>query len=126
MSYPLISQVEWAFGKYDSYILHPNGSLVGTVHPSGYAYKVNNKPDPTQNNNILFISSRNQQCSGFWFVCASLPKPYKSMKTSVLFAAELILLMGVRYVTTTLYRPDKILLLLNKERPITDGYYRSF
>lgn len=51
------------------------------------------------------LSSCNQQCAGLWFICASLQQPYKSYKTGDKFSAELILLMGVKSFTTSLYCP---------------------
>ena len=56
--------------------------------------------------NLLFLSSRNQKCSGAWFVCASLPHSYKYMTNNANFLCELILLMGVTSNTYTLHTPE--------------------
>ena len=56
--------------------------------------------------NLLFLSSCNQKCSGAWFVCASLPRPYKYMSNDVNFLCELILLMGATSKTYTLHTPE--------------------
>jgi hypothetical protein len=46
--------------------------MIGTVHPPGLAWQVNNDelviPDE-----MTFLSSRNQLCRGRWFVAALLP-----------------------------------------------------
>ena len=106
MAYPFVTPVPWALGRYDSYTLYPDGSLVGTIHPPGLAFEVNDNQDLLPMDNLLFLSSRNQKCSGAWFVCASLPRPYKSMTTQPNFLCELILLMGARSNTSTLHKPD--------------------
>jgi hypothetical protein len=56
--------------------------------------------------NLLFISSRIQRCAGAWFVCASLPRPYKYMTSEQNFLCELILLMGVRSSMSSLHDPQ--------------------
>ena len=109
--HPTLSEVKWSKGKYDSYYLQQDGFFFGTVHPPGYAYEVNYTPDPIPNNNLVFISSRNQQQSrGAFFICASLPRPYKRIKPSTKeFECDLILLLGAKSVSTSLFHP-KILL----------------
>ena len=59
-------------GKYNSYSLHPNGTLVGLINPPGLAYCVNKDPRLTVDDNILFLLSQNQRCKGKWFVSAML------------------------------------------------------
>jgi len=39
MVYPIVTPVPWALGRYDSYTLYPNGTLVGTIHPPGLVFK---------------------------------------------------------------------------------------
>jgi hypothetical protein len=39
MAYPIVTPVSWALGRYDSYTLHPDGTLVGTIHPPGLAFE---------------------------------------------------------------------------------------
>ena len=68
MAYPFVTPVPWALGRYDSYTLYPDGSLVGTIHPPGLAFEVNDNQDLLPMDNLLFLSSRNQKCSGAWFV----------------------------------------------------------
>ena len=105
--YPFVSPVHWARGRYDSYTLYPDGALVGTIHPPGLAYELKGNQDllpPTDN--LVFLSSRNQKCSGGGFICASLPRAFKYMTSKPNFPCELILLMGVRSNTSTLHNPD--------------------
>jgi len=56
---PTLTPVAWSKGRYDSYVLRPDGSMIGTVHPPGLAWQVNNDelaiPDE-----MTFLSSRNQ------------------------------------------------------------------
>ena len=106
MAYPFVTPVPWALGRYDSYTLYPDGSLVGTIHPPGLAFEANDNKDLPPMDNLLFLSSRNQKCSGSWFVCASLPRPYKYMSNDVNFLCELILLMGATSKTYTLHTPE--------------------
>jgi len=94
MVYPIVTPVSWALGRYDSYTLYPNGSLVGTIHSPGLAFKQIANQHFSDMDNLLFLASRNQKCSGAWFVCASLPRPYKYMTNDAHFLCELILLIG--------------------------------
>jgi len=91
---PTLTPVAWSKGRYDSYVLRPDGSMIGTVHPPGLAWQVNNDelaiPDE-----MTFISSRNQLCRGRWFVAALLPCPFRRMQTGS-FSCQLILVMGVK------------------------------
>ena len=94
---PILTEVAWSKGRYDSYVLSPDGSMIGTVHPPGLAWRVNNN----KNNLIIpdemtFLSSRNQRCRGRWFVAALLPCPLKCQPTGSSFFCELILVMGVK------------------------------
>jgi hypothetical protein len=74
---PILTEVAWFKGKYDSYVLYPNGLLIGTVHPPGFAWLANNNSNQsTIPDDMKFISSRNQLCRGRWFVAALLPRPF--------------------------------------------------
>ena len=33
MAEPILTPVSWSKGRYDSYILHLDGLMVGTIHP---------------------------------------------------------------------------------------------
>jgi hypothetical protein len=57
MDSPILTPVSWAKGKFDSYSLHPNEKLVGTINPPGLAYRVKKDPRLTVDDNILFLSS---------------------------------------------------------------------
>ena len=63
MSYPSITPASWSQGIYDSYILHPDGTLVGTIHPPGLAFECVSKGvcEDISSDHILFLSSRNQK-----------------------------------------------------------------
>ncbi len=66
---PILTKVAWSKGKYDSYVLYPNELLIGTVHPPGFAWLVNNNSNQsTIPDDMKFISSRNQIClvGGLW------------------------------------------------------------
>jgi hypothetical protein len=78
MDTPILTPVSWAKGKYVSFCLHLNGTLVGTINPPGLAYHVNKDPRLPVDNNMLFLSSQNQRCKGKWFVSAMLERQYKS------------------------------------------------
>ncbi len=106
MVYPIVTPVAWALGRYDSYTLYLNGTLVGTIHPPGLAFEHIDTQHFSDMDNLLFLSSRNQKCSGAWFVCASLPCSYKYMTNNANFLCELILLMGVTPNTYTLHTPE--------------------
>jgi hypothetical protein len=87
---PILTEVAWSKGKYDSYVLYPNGSLIGTVHPSGFAWLVNNNSNQsTIPDDMKFISSRNQICCGRWFVATLLPCPFWCLKTGSSFNVNL-------------------------------------
>ncbi len=104
--YPIVTPVPWALGRYDSYTLYPNGTLVGTIHPPGLAFKKIDNQHFSDMDSLLFLSSRNQKCFGAWFVCASLPRPYKYMSKDANFLCELILLMGLTSKTYMLHTPE--------------------
>ncbi len=126
MAYPIVTPVHWAVGRYDSYTLYPDGSLVGTIHPPGCVYQVNGNPNLSAMDNLLFLSSRNQICAGAWFVCAPLPRPYKYMMSERNFLCELIFAHGCEVIHVFIARPSNThLFLLCSKRPITNCYYRS-
>jgi hypothetical protein len=106
MVYPIVTPVAWALGRYDSYTLYPDSTLVGTIHPPGLAFEHIDNQHFSDMDNLLFLLSRNQKCSGAWFVCASLPRSYKYMTNNANFLCELILLMGVTSNTYTLHTPE--------------------
>ena len=94
---PTLTPVAWSKGRYDSYVLRPDGSMIGTVHPPGLAWQVNNDelaiPDE-----MTFLSSRNQLCRGRWFVAALLPCPFRCMQTGSSYSCQVILVMGVKVI----------------------------
>ena len=106
MDYPILTPVSWAKGKYDSYSLHPNGKLVGTINPPGLSYRLNKDPQLTVDNNILFLSSRNQRCKGKWFVSALLERSYHSYHLRESFHCHLILVMEVKSLAKSLMDPE--------------------
>ena len=91
---PMLTEVAWSKGRYDSYVLSPDGSMIGTVHPPGLAWRVNNNCIIPKE--MTFLSSRNQRCRGRWFVAALLPCPFKRLHTGSSFLCQLILVMGVK------------------------------
>jgi hypothetical protein len=99
MVYPIVTPVPWALGRYDSYTLYPDGTLVGTIHPPGLAFQQIDNQHLSDMDNLFFLS-------GSWFVCASLPRPYKYMSKDANFLCELILLIGVKSKTYTLHTPE--------------------
>ena len=109
MSYPVLTPASWARGRYESYVLHPDGTLVGTVHPSGLAFECVSNGEEIPSDRILFLSSHNQKCWGKWFICANLLQPYRGIATGSTFPCELILLLGATSNTSTLLQPDIIL-----------------
>jgi hypothetical protein len=94
-SSPILTEVAWSKGRYDSYVLHPDGSMIGTVHPPGLAWRVNDN-QLTIPDEMTFLSSRNQRCRGRWFVAALLPCPFKRLKTGSSYLCQLILVMGAK------------------------------
>ena len=106
MDSPILTTVSWAHGKYDSYSLHPNGKLVGTINPPCLAYRVNRDPRLPVDDNILFLSARNQRCKGKWFVAALLERKYKSYHPGESFHCHLILVMGVQSQAKSLLDPE--------------------
>ena len=105
MDSPILTPVTWAKGKYDSYSLHPNGKLVGTINPPGLAYRVNKDPRLTVDYNMLFLSARNQRCKGKWFVASLLERKYHSYHPGESFHCHLILVMGVQSLAKSLMKP---------------------
>jgi hypothetical protein len=94
---PILTEVAWSKGKYDSYVLYPNGFLIGTVHPPGFAWLVNNNNNQsTIPDDMKFILSRNQLFRGRWFVAALLPHPFWCLKTGSSYQCQLILVMGAK------------------------------
>ena len=109
MSYPVLTPASWSKGRYESYVLHPDGTLVGTVNPPGLAFELVSNRKEIPSDCILFLSSRNQKCSGKWFICANLLQPYRGMAAGSRFLCELILLMGATSNMSTLLKPHIIL-----------------
>jgi hypothetical protein len=105
MDSPIRTPVTWAKGKYDSYSLHPNGKLVGTINPPGLAYRVNKDPRLTVDYNMLFLLARNQRCKGKWFVASLLERKYHSYHPRESFHCHLILVMGVQSLAKSLMKP---------------------
>ena len=108
-----LTQVPWSKGRYDSYTLHSDGSLEGTIHPPGFAWLV------TKDNNLtdmIFLSSRNQLCKGSWFIAALLPTKFNSMKTGTEFSCRLVLVMGAKVTSKSLLQ-RKISIYYYKMRP---------
>jgi hypothetical protein len=106
MDSPLLTPVSWVKGKYDSYSLYPNGMLVGTINPPGLAYRVNKDPRLTVEDNILFLSSRNQRCKGKCFKSAMLERQYHSYCSGESSQCHLILVMGVKSLAKSLMNPE--------------------
>ena len=92
---PTLTPAAWSKGRYDSYVLRPDGSMIGTVHPPGFAWRINNEelaiPDE-----MTFLSSRNQLCHGRWFVAALLPCPFRRLQIGSSYSCQLILVMGAK------------------------------
>ncbi len=106
MDSPILTPVSWAKGKYDSYSLHPNGTLVGSINPPGLAHRVNKDPRLTVDDNILFLLSQNQRCKGKWFISAMLEQQYHSCWSGELFHCHLILVMGGKSLAKSLMDPE--------------------
>jgi hypothetical protein len=94
MVYPIVTPVTWALGRYDSYTLYPDGTLVGTIHPPGLAFEHIDNQHFSDMDNLLFYHHTTKKCYRAWFVCASLPRSYKYMTNNAHFLCELILLIG--------------------------------
>ena len=110
-----LTQVPWSKGRYDSYALHSDGSLIGTINHPGYAWIVtdNNVNHPTD---MTFLSSRNQLCRGSWFIAALLPTKFNTMKTGVVFRSQLVLVMGTQVTAKSLLQRN-VLIYYYKIRP---------
>ena len=54
MVYPIVTPVPWALGRYDSYTLYPDGTLVGTIHPPGLAFEQIDNQHLSDMDNLLF------------------------------------------------------------------------
>ena len=108
-----LTQVPWSKGRYDSYTLRSDGSLVGTIHHPGFAWLAteNNINHPSD---MTFLSSRNQLCRGSRFIAALLPTKFKSMKTEIVFPCHLVLVMGAK-VTSKLLLVKCVYLHLGRE-----------
>ncbi len=119
MAYPIVTLVHWAVGRYDSYTLYPDGSLVRMIHPPWFVFKVYNTWHLSAIDNLLFLLSHNQRCAGAWFVCASLPCPYKCMTSEQNFLCEFILLMGARSITSSLHDPQTHLYFYSVQRVLS-------
>ena len=105
----MLTPASWARGRYESYLLHPDGTLVGTVHPSGLAFECVCNGEEIPTDHILFLSSHNQKCWGKWFICANLLQPCRTIATGSRFPCQLILLLGATSNTSTLLQPKIIL-----------------
>ena len=92
---PTLTPVAWSKGRYDSYVLQPDGLMIGTVHPPGLAWRVNND-ELTIPDEMTFLSSRNQLCCGRWLVAALLPCPFRCLQTGSSYSCQLILVMGAK------------------------------
>ena len=81
--------------------------MIGTVHPPGFAWLVNNNSNQsTIPDDMKFISSRNQICHGRWFVAALLPRPFWCLKTGSSYQCQLILVMGTKVTAKLLMNRD--------------------
>jgi len=104
MATPILTQVDWSKGRYDSYVLRPDGLLIATIHPPGFAWQVNNnKHDASVPNHMMFLSSRSQVCRGRWHIAALLPCPYRKLLSGKSYHCQLILVMGVKCTAKTLF-----------------------
>ena len=112
-----LTQVPWSKGRYDSYTLHSDGSLVGTIHPPGFAWLVTEQDNNNlSTDNMIFLSSRNQLCKGSWFIAALLPTKFNAMKTGIEFSSRLVLVMGAKVTAKTLLQ-RKVSIYYYKMRP---------
>ena len=109
-----LTQVPWSKGKYDSYTLQSDGSLVGTIHPPGFAWLVT-EDNKNLSSDMIFLSSRNQLCKGNWFIAALIPTKFKAMKTGI-FSSRLVLVMGAKVTAKTLLQ-RQVLIYYYKMRP---------
>jgi hypothetical protein len=119
MAYPIVTPFHWSVGRYVSYTLYPDGNLAGTIHPPGFAFDVNETQCLSAMDNLLFLSSRNQSCTGSWFVWASFPCPYKCIKSNHNFICELILLMGAKSTPFSLHDPQIHLYFYSVQRDLS-------
>jgi hypothetical protein len=104
MATPILTQVDWSKGRYDSYVLHPDGLLIATIHPPGFAWQVyNNEHNASVPNHMMFLSSRSHVCRGRWHIAALLPCPYRKLSTGKSYHCQLILVMGVKCTAKTLF-----------------------
>ena len=71
MATPTLVPAAWAKGKYDVYRLSRDGSFSGYMHPPGLAYLVNLDVNAHTDVDQVFVSARNQQAKGKWFICAA-------------------------------------------------------
>jgi hypothetical protein len=94
--------VTWSRGRYDSYVLHPDGKMIDTIHPPGFAWMV------TQDTKSLVSDSmtRNQLYQGRWFIGALLPRPFQLIGTGEKFSCQLILVMGANATAKSLHLTD--------------------
>ncbi len=99
MDSPILTPVSWAKGKYDTYSHH-------LINPPGLANGINKDHQLTVDDNILFLSSRNQRCKGKWFVSALLEHEYHSYHPGESFHCHLILVMGVKSLAKSLMDPE--------------------
>ena len=115
-----LTQVPWSKGRYDSYALHGDGSLIGTIHHPGFAWLVteNNINHPSD---MIFLSSRNQLCRGSWFIAALLPAKFNTMKTGLVFRSRLVLVMGAQVTAKSLLRRIVTIYYYKMRPKLSDG-----
>jgi hypothetical protein len=63
MAAPILTQVPWSKGRYDSFVLHHDGTLIDTIQPPDFAWLVdkNEEYDAPFPNYIMFLSSSIRQ-----------------------------------------------------------------
>ena len=105
MARPKLVEAEWAKGKYDTYRLCQYGSFEGYMHPPGVAYLADTNPKSYVDVDMVFLSSRNQQCRGKWHICAASVVPFASHAPHSTIICNLILLLGVESFKS---RPPRI------------------
>ena len=112
---PILTEVAWSKGRFDSYVLYLDGSLIGTVHPPGFAWLANNN-ELTIPDELTFISSRNQRCRGRWFVAALLPRPFRRLSSGSSNPCHLILVMCAKAIVGTSLMNKKVNIYYYKMR----------
>ena len=72
MATPTLVPAAWAKGKYDVYRLSRDGSFSGYMHPPGLAYLVNLDVNAHMDVDQVFLSARNQQAKGSFYILCSV------------------------------------------------------